>query len=44
VELAARDFVLNRVEVGGNGVHTCRIANEDDAVCQEFGLQMKVET
>jgi hypothetical protein len=44
MELAARDFVLNGVEVGCDGVNTGRVAYEDNAVCQEFGLQMKVET
>jgi hypothetical protein len=43
VELATADLVLDRVEVGSDSVNTGRIANEDNAVCQEFGLQMQME-
>ena len=44
VELAAADLVLNGVEMGSYGIYTRRVANEDDAVSQKLGLQMKVET
>ena len=43
MELAAADFVLNGVEVGSDCVNTGRVANEDNAVCQEFGLQVQME-
>jgi hypothetical protein len=35
--------VLDRVEVGSDSVNTGRVANEDNAVCQELGLQMQME-
>ena len=44
VELAARHFVLDAVEVGGNGVDTGGIADENNLVSQEFRLQVEVET
>jgi hypothetical protein len=44
VELTAADLALFRVEVGGNGVNSGRIAHEDYTVGQLFWLQMEVET
>ena len=44
MELATADFVFNGVEVGSNSIYTSWVADEDNTVCQKFGLQMKVET
>ena len=43
VELTAADLALTGVEVVGNGVDTCGITDEDNAVCQLFRLQVQVE-
>ena len=44
MELTAADLALFRVEMCGNGIHTCRITYKDNLVGQLFWLQMKVET
>ena len=44
MELATADFVFDGVEVGSNSIYTSWVADEDNTVCQKFGLQMKVET
>jgi hypothetical protein len=44
MEFAARHFMLNAVEMGCNGVYSCRVPHKDDTVSQVFGFQVKVET
>ena len=43
VELTAAHLALFRIKVCSNGVNTCRIAHEDNLVCQLFRLQMEME-
>ena len=44
MEFTTGYLVLDAVEVSSNSVNTSGVANEDNLVSQEFGLQMKVET
>ena len=43
VELATAHFVLDGVEMGGNGAHAGWVANENDLIGQMFGFQMKMK-
>ena len=43
VELAARHLMLDTVEVGSNGVYSCRVTHQYHLVGQEFGLEVQVE-
>ena len=43
MELATGDFAFLGVEMGCYGIHTGRVAHEDNLVSQLFGFQMKVE-
>jgi hypothetical protein len=43
MELATAYLMLNAVKMSSNGIHTGRVANKNNTVSQEFGLQMKME-
>jgi hypothetical protein len=43
MELATAYLMLDTVKMSGNSIHTGRVANKNNAVSQEFGLQMKME-
>ena len=43
VELTTLYLTFLRVEMAGNGIHSSRIADQDDAVSQLFGFDVKME-
>ena len=43
MELATLYLAFLRVEMAGNGSHTTWVADQDDAVCKLFWLDVKME-